>query len=439
MAGGLSWNLRWRLSILWFLEWGIAGAVMTYLPVYWSSINLSESQQGRLFAVMAVGLWSAPFVVGQLADRWIATEKLLSVAHFVGGLTLYALAPAMELYEQKGTNFTALLLLVGLFAFAYFPTFPLVSVLCFRHLKEPDAEFGKVRIWGTVGWMMAGLSWSLWLGRDQALAWLGKTYPVSPAVDQIEAFLLWLPHPAQSDCFRMSALLSFALSSFSIFLPHTPPTRSTTVERVAPLAILSMFGNRTFTVFMGISFLLAVLVVPLYTLAVPILLQDAGVDGNWVPTVMLVGQISEFPALLLLPFCLRRLGLKVTFAMGIAAWASRYAFFAAGSPWWLVLTGLGLHGVCHVFLIIVAQLYIDSVCRKDLKASAQNLLSFITLGIGMPLGAVLGGELHNILKKQPTLLFAIPAAAALLLLLLFWKKVDLSVKPGESTDVPTAA
>nr|AYC79405.1 hypothetical protein [uncultured bacterium] len=185
-----------------------------------------------------------------------------------------------------------------------------------------------------------------------------------------------------------------------------------------------------------VSFLLAVLVVPLYSLAVPVLLETMGVHENWVPTVMLVGQVSEFPALMLLAFCLKRLGLRVTFALGITAWAIRYGLFSAGTPWWLVIVGLALHGVCHVFLVIVAQLYIDANCRADLRASAQNLLSFVTLGIGMPLGALLGGLLFEKFKHNFEILFAIPSVAALGLLLLFWKTVHIG--GGHATDATTS-
>lgn len=433
MARRLSWTLRWRLSVLWFLEWGITGTIMTYLPIYWESIKLGKQQQGQLMAVTAIGLWVAPFIVGQVADRWLATEKYLAISHFVGGIALYTLAYAAELYKETGGNFQSLLVLCGIFAVAYFPTIPLASSLCFRHLPEPDAQFGKVRVWGTVGWMLAGLSLSIWLSHDQVTAWLGRHYLDWKQTGELNRFFDWLPQPSDSDCFRISALLSFALSSFCIFLPHTPPAHAPR-DRVAPLAILAMFGNRTFALFMAISFLLAVLIVPLYSLAVPHLLREVmDVPGNWVPTVMLVGQLSEFPALLLLSVCLKRLGLKMTFALGIAAWSLRYGLFAIGGSSTVVLTGLALHGVCHVFLIIVAQLYIDSQTRKDLRASAQTLLAFVTLGIGMPLGALLGGLLNQRFEKNPTLLFAIPSAMALGLLVLYWKTIRIAPTGPDAT------
>jgi len=271
--------------------------------------------------------------------------------------------------------------------------------------------------------MIGGLSLSVWLERDWVLDWLGARYPEGTFVTSLREIFLMLPRRSESDCFRMSAMLSFALSSFCVFLPHTPPAK-TPRGQVAPLAVMGMFRDKTFALFIGISCLLAVLVVPLYNMAVPPLLEELGVPGNWVPTVMLVGQVSEFPALLLLSFLLRRLGLKVIFAMGIAAWALRYGFFSLGSPWSLVMVGLALHGVCHVFLIIVAQLYLDAKCPKDLRASAQNLLSFITLGVGFPLGTLLGGVLREMFKDSAPKLFAAPAVAAIVLLFVYWKSVN---------------
>ena len=436
MPNRLDLNIRWRLSVLWLLEWGISGTIMTFLPIYLSSISLSKAQQGQLMATTAIGLWVAPFLVGQVADRWMAAERYLAISHFVGAAALYALANASELYQVTQSNFPALLVLWGVFAAAYFPTVPLASSLCFRHLPDPDAQFGKVRVWGTVGWMLAGVGLSLWLSHDKVFEWLSPARSDAGTLGPVQAASAWLPRPSQSDCFRISALLAFTLSVFSLFLPNTPPMPAAS-DRVAPLALMSMFRDRTFSLFMVVSFLVATLIVPLYSLAIPNLLQRLlepwGVHENWVPTVMLVGQISEFPSLMLLSFCLKRFGLKATFALGIVAWALRYAIFAIAAPWWLVLGGLALHGVCHVFLVIVGQLYIDSQCRTDLRASAQSLLSFVTLGVGMPLGALLAGELADLLHEDSRLLFAIPCAASILLVMFFWRFVPL----GRSARVPT--
>jgi MFS family permease len=164
-----------------------------------------------------------------------------------------------------------------------------------------------------------------------------------------------------------------------------------------------------------------------------------GFASQWVPAVMTIGQISEFPALLLLPWFLKRYGLKTTFAFGMAAWLLRYVLFALQPSTGLVLAGIGLHGVCHVFLIIVIQLYVDSQCRQDLRASAQNLFAFITMGIAMPVGFWVAGMLGNYVTVERTdaatgqiiqqtdygLFFAIPAAVIAVLLPAYWRWVRL--------------
>jgi MFS family permease len=436
MSARLSWSLRWRLSVLWILEWGITGALLTYLPLYFQENGLSPNQQAQLMAVSAIGLWIAPFVVGQVCDRWLASEQYLAIAHFVGGLTLVSIPIATEMYKETGEHFGVLMAMVGLYAVAYFPTMPLASALTFRHLSDPDAQFGGVRIWGTVGWMLAGMTLSLWLGREQAFEWLLARYPDwSPTIAEIQAGLVWLPPPSSSDCFSIAAILSFALSSFCVFLPATPPIRRprrirSMRDAIAPLQVLAMFRDPTFSLLIGISFLLS-LVVPLYTLQAPNLLRQFGFSSDWIPAVMLIGQISEFPALLLLPFCLKRFGLKTTFAMGMAAWFVRYVLFAIEGPLPSILFGLALHGICHVFLVIVIQLYVDSQCRRDLRTSAQNLFAFITMGIGMPLGALLGGELAQVCFDEETrqvdyqILFSIPAAVIFVLLVVYlrWFRV----------------
>ncbi len=439
MAPRLGWKLRWRLSVLWILQWGITGTILTYLPVYLTDSGLSATQQGQLMAISAVGLWLAPFIVGQVTDRWMSSEKYLAISHFIGGVTLLALPVATKLFTASEASFEVLLTLFGIYAVCYFPTVPVATALSFRHLPDADAQFGKVRVWGTVGWMMAGFGFSLWLGGGQARTWITEHFPATTdPLDSVASLLAWLPEPSTSDCFRIAALLSFALSTFCIFLPATPPSREPR-GTIAPLEILRMFRQPTFSLLIGISFLLA-LVVPLYTLQVPRMLVQMGIENQWIPAVMLIGQISEFPALLLLPLFLKRLGLKKTFAIGIGAWFVRYVVFALEGPMWLTLTALGLHGICHVFLIIVIQLYVDSQCRADLRATGQNLFMFITMGIGMPLGFLLGGILGESCFNAETsttnyqVLFAIPAAFILLLLIAYQKWFRIEEAEDASID-----
>lgn len=438
MSEALPWNLRWRLSVLWALQWGITGSILTYLPLYFTEHNLDSVQIGQLMAVSAIGLLVAPFVVGQICDRWLSSNKYLAMAHLVGGLTLLCVPMAAEIYREKQSNFGTLLLLITVYAIAYFPTIPLASSLSFRHLPDPDSQFSKVRIWGTVGWVISGLVLSLWLGQSDALEWLRTNFPEQEIViHEYEKFLNRFGEPTSADSFRIAAILSFMLSSFCIMLPATPPLRTGKAKgKVAPLETLSMFRDPQFTLMIAISFALAV-VVPTYSYAVPRLLENLKVKADWVPAVMTVGQISEFPALILLPLCLRKLKLKATFALGILAWVVRYTLFAFDIPMGWILFGIALHGVCHVFLVIVIQLYVDHRCRPDLRASAQNLFAFVTMGVAMPIGFLLAGGLGNFFKLDDPEhanyrgFFFVAATAMSVLLVVFWFSARIS---GETSN-----
>ncbi len=427
------------------LQWGITGAILTYLPLYFADKGLKRDQLGELMAVGAIGLWVAPFLVGQICDRWLGAEKYLAASHFLGGLALLSIPVATDFYAKTGENFGVLTALVGFYAVAYFPTVPVASALTFRHLPHPETQFGRVRMWGTVGWVLSGLFLSLWLGHADAIGWLSERWPEwKTTLLRYGRMLDWLGSPSSDDSFRIAALLSFALSSFCAFLPQSPPAVRS--KGIAPLQVLGMFRDRTFAVMIATSFVLAI-VVPLYSLEAPKLLERSGIDQNWVPAVMTVGQLSEFPALLLLAFCLRRLGMKKTFLIGMIAWLARYLIFALTIELPAVLVAIAMHGVCHVFLIIVIQLYVDSACRSDLRASAQNLFAFVTVGIGMPIGFLVGGKLGEWSVDPVTKtasygwLFALPAAIILLVMIAYCRGTGLwkGSRAAKATDDSTTA
>ena len=250
----------------------------------------------------------------------MSAERYLAFAHFVGGLTLLAIPIAVNVYRETQSSYHIILALFGLYAATYVPTVALATALTFRHLPNPKRQFGGVRVWGTIGWVLAGIGLSFWLERRDVEAWLRAHHPDwNSTVDSLKSFFHWLPAPSSRDAFRIAALLSFTLSTFCIFLPHTPPAR-TAGGGPAPLKVLGMFRKRSFVQLIVASFLLA-LVIPLYNLAVPPLLKQYGFRQDWIPAVMTIGQVSEPPALLLLATLLRRFGLKLTFGLGVAAWA----------------------------------------------------------------------------------------------------------------------
>ena len=415
-----SLGLRARLGVLWALQWGITGALLTYLPLYFEGRGLSRGQLGSLFAVAAVGLWIAPIVVGQLCDRLIGAEKYLAVAHFFGGVTLLIVPFAANLFAVTGEGFWFLIVTVGLFSALYFPTLPVVSAVTFRHLPDPDTQFGRVRLWGTVGWVLSGLFVSVWLGQRQAMQWLSRNSPaLRDNLEHLDSLIRRLAPVDEADCFRIAAVLSFALSSFCAWLPRSPPPRPTS-GRFAPLQTLGLLKDRKFALLIAASFALS-LIVPVYTLEVPALLVRDGYDSDWVPAVMTIGQLSEFPALLLLGLCLKRLGVVPTFTIGVAAWAARFLLLAVTDATGPVLAGLALHGVCHVFLIVAVQLYVDSRCPPDLRASGQNLFAVVTVGVGMPLGFLISGSLSEWASggsEAPSRLLFLAAALAVSVVLI---------------------
>ena len=419
----LSRGLRWRLSTLWVLEWGITGSILTYLPLYFTDLGLKPDQLGVLMAVAAVGLWVAPFVVGQICDRWMSSERYLLIAHAVGGTTLLLIPQVAQTYDpETGANFGWLVALLGAYAIAYLPTIALASSLTFRHLPDPDKQFGSIRLWGTVGWVLAGLVLSVWLGQQDVIRWLDANW--SAGGDVFRSALNHLPEQNNGDSFRIGAMLSFVLVAFCMTLPRTPPAKSDGESAIAPLEAAKLFRNRTFCLMLAISFLMAA-IVPTYAFAAPKYLEHLGFESDWIPAVMTIGQVSEFPALLMLSACLARFGMKATFAIGMAAWLVRYVVFALDSPIWLVLVGVSLHGVCHVFLVIVIQLFVDERCPQGAKASAQNIFAFLTMGIALPIGFVASGLLGSYCKlSEPksadyAFFFLVPAVIILLVLVVY--------------------
>jgi MFS family permease len=441
MTPGISRKLRFRLSVLWLLEWGITGALLTYLPLYFTQNGLNLHETGPVLAIGALGLWVSPLVVGQLCDRWMAAQRYLAIAHFLGGIALLLIPAATDVYRETGAGYGFILTMFGLFAVVYLPTIPLASALTFRHLSDPKSQFGGIRIWGTVGWVLAGIGLSLWLEQRDVSSWLLIHFPVTaPTVLGLSNYFWFLPEPSSSDCFAIAAILSFALSSFCAFLPNTPPLHTPRAGIGLTNWAVAMWRQKGFVRLVAVSSLLS-LVIPLYSLVLPKLLAVRFVRGDSVPALMTIGQLSEFPALLLMPYCLRRFGLKATFAMGVVAWMARYAIFAMDSPLWLILVGIALHGVCHVYLIIVVQLYIDASCSRDLRATAQNVFAFIAGGIAAPLGLLLTQPLLKWSTDAATgrmnfgPVFAAPTAFLACVLLAFWKWFHIEDEPERPTGV----
>jgi nucleoside transporter len=404
-------GVRLRLSVMMFLQYAIWGA---WLPLLWPFLanvrGMDGTQIGTLFSVGAIGAIVAPFIAGQIADRWFATEKFLAVSHLVGGVLVWQLA-SIESYG----GFLAFSLFYSL---VYSPTLSLTNSIAFHHLPDRDRDFGKVRAWGTIGWIAVGIGIGQWL--------LHRHSPEGASGAALDAARF----AGMADAFRLSAVLGIALGAYCLLLPHTPPTRG--AQRNATFeAIREVKGSRTLLVL----FLLAIPVSCIHQFyfvhtagflgrfqsgAADAINRIFGVGGGG---LMTVGQMSEFIVLALVPLFAKKLSRKVLLGVGLVAYALRMAIFAYSEviPESLrtaaVVFGIALHGFCFGCFIFVAFMVVDEETSSDVRASAQSLFNLVIVGVGIIVGSLFAGSVAESATKNGVLdyreLFAVPMWAAL--------------------------
>ena len=360
----MGFGLRFRLSAMMFLQYAIWGAWAPVLSQYLvKDLGFTTFQAGFVYSLLPLATMVSPFIFGQLADRVFATERLLAMAHFAGGVALG--------FAATQTSYDGMRIFILIFALLYAPTLALTNSICFHNLKSSEKEFGGIRVWGTIGWIAAG--WVLTLWRSSA---------------GIEG---------ASDSLFLAGAFAIILGLFSLALPHTPPKK----EGANPLAFLDaikLLKDKNFAVFMGISFVVATELQFYYILTAPFL-TDIGIKPDNLPMTMTIAQIAEiFVMALLLPALLPKLGARKMLAIGVLAWPIRYAIFAIGAPTWLVVASLTLHGFCYVFFFVVGFIYVDSVATADIRASAQSLVAFVILGLGTYVGSLFSGWIGDAFK-----------------------------------------
>ena len=346
--------------------WGLWYVTMgTYLT---QTLRFSGGQVGLAYGTPAVGAMISPFLVGLVADRFFPAEKILAVLHLTGALLLY--------YVSTATTFPAFYGGLVAHTIGYMATLALTNSLTLRHVTDIGRQFPLVMTMGSVGWIASGLV-------------IGQT--------EVEA------SAAQ---FRISAMVSAAMGLYCLTLPHTPPLGrrgSTTLGQALGLDALKLLRNRSFAVFLLGSFLICV---PLsfYFSWTNVFLNEIGVKQA--ASKMTLGQVSDVTVLLLMPMFIKRLGVKRMLLLGMFAWALRFALFglyARGLTWpALLIVAIGMHGICYDFFFVMGRIYVDRRAPEELRATAQGLLAFVTLGAGMFVGTWLSGALGELYASTAT-------------------------------------
>ena len=386
-----------RLAVMMFLEYLIWGSWLPLLALYLVGVlGFSGGQIGWIFATQAIACIAGLYFGGQIADRMVSTEKLLSVLHLVGGLAMFALA-----YQTAFWPFLGVMLIYQL---AYMPTMSLTNAICFHHVADAQRDFGRLRLWGTIGWIAA--SWPF----------------VFILAGKMGADL----NAALSSIFTVAGLASVALAAFSLTLPPTPPAKREGAAS-APMEALKLLRDPTMLV-LFVATLMDALVHQCYFQWTSPFLQQAGLAENWIMPAMSVGQIAEIASMAILGATLARFGWRWTLTLGVLAHAARFFVFAIGDPLWLMVAINVVHGMCYAFFFAAVYIYVDERCPRDARASAQGLFNLVILGVGPFAGSLLWGWLGDVFRTPEGLvdfsrLFLAPAslalAAALLLALAF--------------------
>lgn len=347
-----------------FLQFFVWGAWFVTLASYLGNIGFTGSETGYTYLMNNIAAIVSPFFVGMIADRYFSSEKVMSFLHILGGVVLF--------YVSNITTVSSLIFGLLLYNLCYMPTLALVNAVSFGQMQNTDAEFPKVRVWGTIGWIAAGLLITLIQS---------QFYP------NIEISALPM---------KIAAGASILLGLYSLTLPKTPPAnigKDVKVGDILGLKAFKLLKEPSFFIFVLSSLLICIPLAFYYNFTNPFL-NSLGVEGA--AGKQTLGQMSEVVFMILMPWFFARLGVKKMLLIGMVSWVLRYAFFAmgdAGAGMWMLYVGILLHGICYDFFFVTGQLYIDKKADKDIRASAQGFIALITYGVGLGIGSFVSGKI----------------------------------------------
>jgi nucleoside transporter len=378
-----------------FLEYFIWGAWYVTMGTYMGEqLQASGLEIGAAYGALAIATMISPFFVGLVADRYFAAQKIMGVLHLLGAALLFS----ATYINQSGTFYWVILI----YSLLYMPTIALSNSIAFSQMDDPGKQFPWIRVFGTLGWIVAGL------------------------------LISKLNIEKTSMTFNMAALFSAALGLLSFVLPNTPP-KGKTNDALGTDALV-LFRNRSYLIF----FIAAILVcIPLsfyYGFANKFLneLNFSDAAGK-----MTLGQVSEAVFILAIPFLFNRIGVKNMLLLGMTAWILRYVCFAygdTGAATWMLYAGIILHGICYDFFFVTGYMYTEKKAGEKIKNAAQGLFTFATYGVGMFIGTGFSGWIVDKYTKgeghEWTNIWMVPAYIALGVLIYF----ILFFKESKSTE-----
>lgn len=353
----------------------------TYITM--GNIGATGGQTGLAYGTQCLGAIIAPFIIGMIADRFFAAQKILGVLHIAGAVIMYSIAK-----QQTYSSFYSLLLI---YMILYMPTLALINAIALKQVTNAEKEFAGIRVFGTIGWIMAGLiiGWMAW--EPAAALVQSGTAANAPVAAQVA---LKTAASKLNVTFLLGAAVEAVFGICSFFLPNTPPPKAgknVSAYEVLGLDAVKILKDKNYLIFFTASVLICIPLAFYYGNANQFL-NEAGVAKA--AAKMTMGQMSETMFLFLMPLFFKRFGIKQMLLIGMLAWVLRYLLFAygnAGSGLWMLYAGIILHGICYDFFFVTGQIYTDKIADENSRSAAQGLITLATYGVGMYIGFWLAG------------------------------------------------
>lgn len=375
-----------------FLQYFIWGAWYVTLGTYMlTKLHFSGTQVGLVYGTFAISAMISPFFVGLIADKFFSTEKVLGTLHLLGAVILY--------YTSTVKTFPVFYPSLLVYTLCYTPTMALSNSLAFQQMKNPGQEFPSIRVLGTIGWIIAGLTIGFMAIED--------------SVNQL----------------YLGSIASLILGVYCFTLPHVPPKKKTgdSLKQIMGLDALALLKQRPFAILIIASILTCIPLSFYFSFTNPFLNEIGMVNAAG---KMTMGQMSELVFLFAMPFFFKRLGIKKMIMLGMFAWLLRYIMFSMGNVEglvWMLYLGIILHGICYDFFFVTGQIYVDTKAPSHLRSSAQGMITFATYGLGMFIGTWFCGktvDFYSVIEGTKILhqwdkIWHVPGIFAIIIIILF--------------------